>query len=750
MPLKSIVILLLGIVLFIPDRALGNEFDTTTAVVISRLNGKIIFDGMPDEEPWKSIEPFPMITNTPVFGKEPTEKTIVRLTFDNEFLYVGAEFYYSDPSKIQITSKKRDEMGAGSDWLGLILDTYDDNQNAVAFFTSPAGLRTDMTISNDANASGGLNSMPMNPSWNTFWDAEVQINDQGWFAEMRIPVSSLRFQDENGVVTMGLILFRWIPYLNEQLCFPAINQDYGDAGPMKPSLAQTIVFHGLTSRKPLYVAPYAITGITQENNLNDEESKYDFTTDKKLEAGLDLKYGITSNLTLDVTVNTDFAQVEADDEMVNLTRFSLFFPEKRQFFLERSSLFDFNTGGPSTMFYSRRIGLDEDDDGYYPVRIFGGVRLVGRQGPWDIGFLNMQTAESENLPSENFGVLRFKRRIVNEYSYVGSIVTSRIGLDGSYNEVYGVDALIRMFGDEYLKIIWGQSFDSDEDNNPFTFDISRYMLNWERKRQSGLYYDVWITGSGSRYIPGIGFEYRENYHGYGGIVGHTWIMDEHSLLMNHGFHVENFNYINQVNGIHETVNISPSYFITTKSYWQGRIGVDYMYENVFEEFELSDDASVPVAKYNFATLDIMFFTPMSKPVYAILMSQTGTYYDGNIVSIFVRPTWSINSSFELSGTYNYNKLNFPGRDQSFESHVARLKVLFMLNTKISASAFVQYNSDIDAVISNFRFRYNPREGNDLYLVYNEGTNTDLHRDTPYLPRMSDRTIVLKYTYTFTF
>ncbi|MBW1915812.1 MAG: carbohydrate binding family 9 domain-containing protein, partial [Deltaproteobacteria bacterium] len=265
MPLKSIVILFFGIVLLVPGRALGNEFDTTTAVVISRLSGEINFDGMPDEEAWQIIEPFPMVTHTPVFGKEPTEITVIKLTFDDEYIYVGAEFHDSDPSKIQMTSKKRDEMSLGSDWLGIILDTYDDNENAVAFFTSPAGIRTDITIANDANPTGsGPNSMPMSSSWNTFWDAKSLINEQGWFAEMRIPVSSLRFQDENGVVTMGVILFRWIPHLNEQLCYPAINQDYGEAGALKPSLAQTIVFHGLTSQRPLYVAPYAITGFTQE------------------------------------------------------------------------------------------------------------------------------------------------------------------------------------------------------------------------------------------------------------------------------------------------------------------------------------------------------------------------------------------------------------------------------------------------------------------------------------------------------
>jgi len=455
-------------------------------VYISRLEGTILFDGIPDEAAWQEIDPFPMLMHRPVFGKEPTEETDVRVTYDEKYVYIGASFYAEDPSLIQSASKKRDAIGTSSDWLGVLFDTYNDNENALTFWTNPTGLRADFAVYNDG-VPKSQNLPSMNSSWNTHWDVETQLNDKGWFIEMRIPVSSLRFQEVDGEVMMGMTLIRWVPYLNEEYSYPGIPDDYGDWGTMKPSMAQNVVFRDLKSKNPLYISPYVIGGFTQINELNDAETAYEFSRAKKLDAGLDLKYGISSNLTMDVTLNTDFAQVEADDQKVNLTRFSLFFPEKRQFFLENASLFDFQTGGTGTMFYSRRIGLDED---FRPVPIIGGVRLTGRNGPWDLGFMNMQTAISDSLPSENFGVLRLKKRIINNNSYLGGIITSRLGMDGSFNEAYGIDALIRITGDEYLKFIWGQTFENELENTVFTLNNARYQLNWQRRRRVGFYYDV--------------------------------------------------------------------------------------------------------------------------------------------------------------------------------------------------------------------------------------------------------------------
>jgi len=707
------------------------------------LEGTVNFDGVPDEAAWQDIAPFKMVTQFPLFGLEPTEKTDVRVTYDDEYIYIGASLYAEDPSLILSSTKKRDDSGDNNDWLGVLFDTYNDYENAVGFQTNPSGLRTDLTVSNDGIASFG--EPPLNSSWNTFWDVETRINDEGWFIEMRIPISSLRFQEKNGEVLMGMILFRWVPYLNETYIYPAISNEYGGYSMLKISRAQKVVFRNLRSRKPLYVSPYIIGGFTQLNEQNDDGSAYEYDRREKLNAGLDLKYGISSNLTLDVTLNTDFAQVEADDEKVNLTRYNLFFEEKRQFFLERASLFNFNTISSSTLFHSRRIGLDDD---FNPVPIIGGIRLVGRKGQLDAGFLSMQTAGTDSLPSENFSVLRLKRKVINENSYIGGILTSRVGMDGSYNEVYGLDAIIRMTGDEYLKLRWSQSFEHGMENRPFAMENGTYLVNWERWKNVGFYYDIFIGGAGKDFHPGIGFQYREDFHYFGGIFNYTWLMGKHSPIMKHGPGFMNINSLSQSRGVYDSRDIGVFYELQMKNYWSFMTALIYNYENVFELFEISDDTHVLVGEYSYPSIYSTVSTPLTKPAFAELRFQGGGYYDGNLVSITLEPGWNMSSSFILSGAYIFNKIDFSERDQHFMGHIGRLKALYMFSTKLSASVFIQYNSAIYNVNSNFRLRYNPREGNDLYIVYNEGANTDLGREMLDIPRMSDRTLMLKYTYTF--
>ncbi len=717
--------------------------DSIPPVIIQELLGEIVFDGLPDESAWQLAESFPFVMHSPVFGNEPEERTEVRILYDERYVYIGAWFYTKDPSKILSTSKLRDEMKPDCDWLGVVIDSYNDNENGMSFWTTPAGLRTDMEVFNDA--TGSHEDVPLNISWNTHWEVKTHVNAEGWFVEMLIPVSSLRFQVIDGQVTMGLILIRWIPQHRSIYIFPGIPNEFGPYSIWKVSRAKDVVFPVLESHKPFYITPYALAGLSQMNELNEAGTDYEFSRDKKLEAGLDLKYGITSNLTLDLTLNTDFAQVEADDEKVNLTRFSLFFEEKRQFFLERASIFDFNAGGPNTMFYSRRIGLDED---FNLVPIIGGIRLIGRKSGWDMGFMNMQTARSDSLPSENFGTLRLKKRILNQHSYVGGIYTSRLGMDGSFNQLYGLDALIRVTGDEYLKLVWGQSFEDNLANKPLVLKNARYYLNWKRRRNVGFHYDLSLSGTGPDYNPGVGFQYREDYCAYGGTLNYTWMMPSESRLILHGPQLRARVYISQSRGIRESSTVSLQYRLESKSLWQVFLGPEYSYENLFELFELSDDVNVPVGKYSFLQLTGMIMTPMTQPLWMVLEFKGGDYYDGQMLSVTAMPYWSISSTFMLSGAYIFSKVDFPGREQHFLSHIGRIKAQLMISTKISASAFIQYNSGSHNIMSNFRFRFNPREGNDLWVVYNEGANTGLTREEPNPPRLAARTVMLKYTYTF--
>lgn len=303
---------------------------------VAKINGGITFDGMPDEEVWQSIKPVKLTIHRPVFGAEPTETSIIKMAYDKDYFYVSGLLYYKDPSMIRAISRKRDYNKGSCDWFIVLLDSYNDKQNAWNFMTNPNGLRSDASIKND-------NVDPNNDisySWNSFWDVKTVIKDSIWAAEFRIPFSSLRFQNQEGKTKMGITLLRYVAAKTEVATFPAIPQVSAGAY-RKPSLSSEIVFDGLKPKNPVYLTPYLTAGISQMNELNEAKTVYSIKSTPKYDAGLDAKFSITNNLTMDVTVNTDFAQVEADDQKINLTRYSLFFPEKRQFFMEKADVFDF-------------------------------------------------------------------------------------------------------------------------------------------------------------------------------------------------------------------------------------------------------------------------------------------------------------------------------------------------------------------------------------------------------------------------
>ena len=284
-------VLMPGLKLFSqPDSVLRRD----PALVINELTLPVTFDGIPDEEAWVGINQIKLIMHSPVFGKDPTEDTDIRLAYDDRYLYAGARIYYKDPAMIRSASFKRDFMGMGSDWFGLLLDTYNDKENSMAFFTTPDGLRFDASIQKDAVVFMP-DQMPMNLSWNTFWDVLTKQDSIGWSLEIRIPLSSLRFQELNGKVRMGMTIERWIPAKNETDIFPAIPPNWGPTSVMKPSQAQEIVFNGIKPDKPLYIAPYMLTGFESSYELNSDGTDYQKNNKPEFEAGLDVKYGIIKN-----------------------------------------------------------------------------------------------------------------------------------------------------------------------------------------------------------------------------------------------------------------------------------------------------------------------------------------------------------------------------------------------------------------------------------------------------------------------
>jgi len=705
---------------------------------LPRIEGSIQIDGLIEEPAWEAIEPVNLVTHWPNFNKEPSEKTEIRIGYNDTYIFVSGNFK-DDPNKIQGPTFKRDAWNMTMDQLALILDTFNDNENALIFVVTPTGARVDVTVIDDAE--GGTNR-----TWNTFWDAAATQNEEGWSAEMRIPFSSLRFQDKDGKVSMGLIAYRYIAHKVELDIYPAIPPKWGFWSFVKPSQAKEVLFEGVHSSKPLYVAPYSIGGLGQEFELNNSETAYDRHDDGTYDVGFNLKYGLTNNLTLDVTANTDFAQVEADDQQVNLTRFSLFFPEKRRFFQERASNFEYNLGGSNKLFYSRRIGIHDGRQ----VRILGGARLVGRAGQWDVGLLNMQTARDGDSPAENFGVVRLRRQVFNSYSYVGSIATSRIDDDGKYNLAYGLDGIFRLFKDDYLTLNWAQTFEDERDNTVASLNATRLRALWARRTFDGFGYEFSLSRAGKFYEPGVGFESREAYTRLGDRVFQGWVMGDSSSIQQFQVSLHGNTFLRNHDGSIETVDLGPALHITWKRGDVLEGDVTRSYEDLRESFELSDDAVVPVGSYTFHNLSLAYWTPRSRLLRTTTRLNGGSFYDGRRFSMSTDPTWVVSRYLELRGFYQFNRIVFSKRNQAYNSHIARFRLQATFNTKITVTAFLQYNSAIDGGIANFRLRYNPKEGNDFYLVYNEGFNTNRFAVDPVLPFTSSRTILAKYTHTFEF
>lgn len=716
-------------------------------LVIQRLSTEPRLDGDPFESAWTEVDVHSMIMLNPVSGSMPSQQTEVKFGFTDKYLYIAGYMYDNEPDKIRSASKKRDETSLSSDFFGISLDSYNDNENSINFFTNPSGLRTDFQIFND-----GQSSNPMQRDWNTPWDVKTTVNNKGWFTEMQIPLSSIRYVSQDGIVTMGVAATRYISRKAEWDTYPLISNEWGFWSWAKPSQYLDVQFSNLNSINPLYFSPYLLVGLEQETALNNTEDAYKAKTGRELQAGIDVKYGISKNFTLDLTVNTDFAQVEADNQQVNLTRFSLFFPEKRQFFLERSSIFDFKFESTGQLFYSRRIGIYNGQK----LPIWGGGRLIGRANTWDIGFMTLQTGDLEDdetneeiLPTINNSVLRLRKQIpLNTNSYLGGIVTSQFDVHGNYNIGYGIDAILNLFKNDYLSVAIARTSDTLYKNSNLA-DPSKFLIQWEKRSYKGLSYNASYIRAGSEYNPKLGFEYRKDFTRYALNLAYGWISGEASkFLKQHKVNINSFAYLRNTDGDIESARITPFYQLTTKKDHGLTLSIPIQYESVIEDFDLSSDASIPAGDYFFADVELDYNTPVGEILYLSSSVSTGKYYDGWKNSFVGNVRLALGESWNINLSYKVDQINFAKREQKFLSQLSSMRILYMYSVNTSASGFIQYNSLIKKYIINIRLRYNPKEGNDLYLVYNDNLNSDRSRDEPNLPFSNQRTILLKYTHTF--
>ena len=702
-------------------------------IELTRVTSPIRIDGVMSDSAWGAVPPLALTMYAPVPGGPPSERTEIRVAYDDHYLYAGGWLFDSAPGGIRVNSLYRDRA-SGDDAFGLVIDGFNDNETALEFVTNPAGVRVDRSISADGNT--------VNDSWNAVWSAAAQVTEAGWFVEIRIPLATLGFEPRDGRVVMGLGVTRLLSRRNERVTFPAIERRYGYR---QPSVLQDVVLSGVTPSRPIYVTPYLLSGLDRTVAVPAGGTGYAADRSFVNEAGADFRYAASDNLHLDASINTDFAQVEADDEQVNLTRFPLFFPEKRQFFQERAGVFEFDLAAGGRLFHSRRIGLAPDRT---PIRMLGGVRAVGRSGGWDIAALDVQTARRGAIPGENLGVARARRRVFNPFSYAGGMVTTRFDEGGGYNVAAGLDAFVRVAGNDYLTVRGATTFDSAGDGS--VVDRGQLYAQWQRRSSRGLTYFAQFHRVGADYRPELGFLPRRDFSRVG-LYSQYVFQSDGSLLRSHGPGAIAYYFFRNGDGVLETYNMSYWWIYELRSGAEGWVEMVHNLDDVTTGFELADGVTIEPGRYRFAELWFNFSSPDGALARTGIDARIGGFYDGWRAQVRIDPTWNLSRHLEIGGAYELSRIRFPSRGTGVDIHVARLRIGTAASARLSATALVQLNSADDRLGMNVRLRYNFREGSDVWLVYDERLNTDAEdqHGGPALPLSGGRVFRVKLTHTFT-
>ncbi len=713
-------------------------------IQISKTSSQVVFDGMSNENVWQNAYPMEFTTFRPVWGGVPSEKTEMLVTFDEDNLYIAGRCFTRDSNTLVIRNLVRDGW-RGDDWMTFHIDNTFDKQNALVFSIYPMGSRYDAAVANDAV---DLGTSSFNQDFNMFWDARSVVNNEGWFFEIKIPLYNLRLRkNDKGQVNVGISAARILQNPQEMHIFPPIPQNILD-GMSKPSVKQPAILLDLNPQKLLLVTPYLASSTNRAHLQNLSENKIESSRNNVFQAGMDLKIGINSYLTLDASVNPDFAQVEADDQLLNLTRFSLFFPEKRQFFQEAAGLFDFNLGGQTQMFYSRNIGIN---DGQL-TSVYGGARLTGKlNANTDIGFLSMQAAPLRDVSdvllrgSENFSTLRLRKKILNRQSFVGMMATHRAVKDG-FNTALGLDMMLNPSSDHYFIAALGTTLDNA---GLVGIETSRLNLRYELRKTDGIFGEWAYTYSGENFNPLSGFLDRSDFHQMRGTINYGKFSSDKSQRFQYlRYRILDANVFRSVTrNDFETVELSSSLLMSRFSGIETTVQTTYNYEWLYAPLHLSERTVVPVGRYHFGQLSFQYLEPRANNFRNFFTFSAGTFFNGRRYNLSYNPILNLGKHWEIQGTYSINHLSFG--DVLETIHIGRVRLNYALNLHLSVNYVVQYNSINRQIFNNLRLRYNFNDGHDLYLVWNENFFTE--RQSPWgelIPVSGIQNFILKYNVTF--
>jgi len=687
------------------------------------LDGAVLGD-----EAWQGVVPASGFWQVqPNEGQAATQKTEVYVGFLEGFLYIGVVAYDDDPDGIIVTDARRDSHLHDEDSFQVIFDGMLDRQNGFVFGTNPLGMEYDAQVVKEG-AGGRWDNSGFNLNWDASWSVKAQITDIGWSAEMRIPFKTLRY-GPGEEQTWGVNFQRNIRRNNEVVYWAPLTMQYNLN---RLSEAGTVTGIRPPRSRNLSVTPYALGKVQRGGELDGTETDAEF--------GFDAKYSITPSLTLDLTYNTDFAQVEADYQQVNLDRFNLFFPEKRPFFLENSGQFTVGNAREAQLFFSRRIGIGEDGD---VLPIDGGVRVSGKIGSaTNVGILYMASEGVEGIaPANQFTVARINQEFGNRSS-IGAIFVDRNG-DGSYltaepddkNRAYGIDGRFGI-GDYTILSGWAAKTDTpglEDDDRAYSLKGSFDSAEWSH----GIEY----TEVGENFNPEVGFLSRDGYRKFATNSLKRIRPEDFYGLMEIRPHYSYRGYWD-FDDFQETGFLHLDVHWEWKNGYELHTGYNIFTDGIKEAFEIIDDVWIQPDTYYGNEVQLVFITDSSAPLSLKVNTNVGEKFGGDFIAVSPGLSYRFGDKFSSTLSANYTDFDLPVPGGDFSVLLTRLRLSYSFTPKILLQALVQYNDKDDEIGTNLRFSWLRTANTGLYLVYNEINEQGVDA----LP--TGREIIVKYSYMF--
>jgi len=677
------------------------------AAALALENAPLIDGDVLNDEIWKAMRPIGDLSQAqPNFGEPSSEKTEIRVAYTPEVFYVSVVCYDSNPNSLVVSDARRDADLTNTDAFLFILDTYKDGQNGFIFGTNSLGVEYDAQVDNEGQGNFNQNRQQggtiggFNLNWDGAWEVKTKVGDFGWSAEFAIPLRTLRFQSGKD---WGINFRRNIRKSNE-IAFWAEMPVGLDL--KRLSLAGTLTNLDLRSPGNLKVIPYVLTRFDSDYTQPETDHQTGF------EIGGDVKYSITPSLTLDLTYNTDFAQVEVDDQQVNLDRFNLFFPEKRPFFLENAGLFSVGSPGEVDLFFSRRIGIGDNGN---VVPIIGGARLSGKLNRTNVGFLSMWTEDvnDKGIEENNFTVARVNHEFKGR-SALGAVFINREGLqsDNNYNRTFALDGKLGLGRKARMSGFYAQTKDPNERDNARSFKFQT-TYNWNNLEMRAAYTEV-----GEGFNPEVGFLLRSSFKKPEGLIlYHLRPKRPDAKILEYRPHISYRGYWN-FDGFQETGFLHLDNHFEWKSGLELHTGVNITKEGVVNPFDISRGRNVIVdpGVYNHAESQLIFFTNQSKPFSLNLRSVIGGSFGGTRYIETITGRYRAGDRFNIDATFQYNNFQLPNGD--FTANILSTRLSYAFKPNIYLQGLIQHNTSNKLWAANVRFGWLQQANTGLFVVWN--------------------------------